>query len=172
MSFVRIPVIASIFATLFIIQEALLNRINFFIGGFSLYLAWFLVWTLFEDRSNALAVGFIAGLIADLSPTLDAPFGLWIFVFTVTAYLMSTNVRTALDTELSPVVLTGVAVIGSTITLIFYALTGAILGVEIGSFSSIAKELIGNALWCLVLSPLYVPVVHGLFKLSLTARSR
>ncbi|MEN9292667.1 MAG: hypothetical protein RL288_463, partial [Actinomycetota bacterium] len=35
----RVPRIVAVFALVFLLQEALINRISFFIGGFSLYLA-------------------------------------------------------------------------------------------------------------------------------------
>ena len=106
MTFNRLPAIIGIFALVFILQEALINRINFFVGGFSLYLAFFVAWIMQEERNSAVTTGFIAGLIADLSPTLEAPFGLWTFVLTSLSYLLATNVRAALDSELSPVVMT------------------------------------------------------------------
>ena len=72
----RIPGLLGVFGLLFLLQEGLLNRINFLIGGFSLYLAFFVAWIMQEERNSAVVTGFIAGFIADLSPTLEAPFGL------------------------------------------------------------------------------------------------
>ena len=72
----RIPAIIGVFSLIFLLQEALINRIDFFIGGFSLYLAFFMAWIMQEERNSAVVTGFVAGFIADLSPTLEAPFGL------------------------------------------------------------------------------------------------
>jgi rod shape-determining protein MreD len=163
----RVPGIVAVFSLMFLLQEALINRVTFFIGGFSLYLAFFIVWVMQEERGSAVATGFIAGFIADLSPTLEAPFGLWSFVFTVVAYLIANNVRSALDSDLS-----WVAVFGSVTASGMFLISGAILGQEVGSASYVLKELLGNALWTLLLSPIYAPISIKLYRATLTARNR
>ena len=83
----RLPAITIVFLLFFLLQESLLNKVDFFIGGFSLYLAFFMAWIMQDERNSAVATGFIAGLIADLSPTLEAPFGLWTFILTSMSYV-------------------------------------------------------------------------------------
>ncbi|MFM8898028.1 MAG: hypothetical protein ACKOFL_04205 [Actinomycetota bacterium] len=168
----RVPAIIATFALLFLLQESFLNKIDFFIGGFSLYLAFFMAWIMQDERNSAVATGFIAGFIADLSPTLEAPFGLWTFILTAMSYVLATNVRAALDAELSPVVMSAVTVIGSSIALTSFVLCGAILGQEVGSSTYVIQEIFGNALWALLLSPLYVPIAIGIYRATLTARNR
>lgn len=168
----RLPAIIATFVALFLLQESLLNKIDFFIGGFSLYLAFFMAWIMQDERNSAVATGFIAGFIADLSPTLEAPFGLWTFILTAMSYVLATNVRAALDAELSPVVMSAVTVIGSSIALLAFVICGAILGQEVGSASYVLQEILGNALWSLLLSPLYVPIAIGTYRATLTARNR
>ena len=168
----RIPAIIGTFALVFIVQEALINRINFFVGGFSLYLAFFVAWIMQEERNSAVTTGFIAGLIADLSPTLEAPFGLWTFVLTSLSYLLATNVRAALDSDLSPVVMTFVTVTGSAVALILFLITGAILGQDLGSATFVMREIGGHGLWTLLLSPIYIPLTIATYRLTLTARNR
>ena len=168
----RLPAIFGIYFFLFITQEAILNRINFFIGGFSLYLAFFMAWIMQEERNSAVTTGFIAGFILDLSPTLEAPFGLWTLVLTGMSYILATNVRAALDSELSPVVMTVVTVVGSSVALLLFLLFGAILGQDVGSGSYVSREILGNAMWALLLSPLYVPITIALYRATLTARNR
>jgi len=157
---------------MFLFQEALLDRIDFFVGGFSLYLAFFMAWIMQDERNSAVTTGFIAGFILDLSPTLEAPFGLWTLVLTGMSYILATNVRAALDSELSPVVMTAVTVFGSSIALILFLLFGTILGQDVGSGAYVAQEIIGNALWALLLSPIYIPVTIALYRGTLTARNR
>ena len=123
----RIPLVSGVFFLLFLIQESILNRINFFIGGFSLYLAFFIVSVIDEDRISALIIGFIAGFIADLSPTLSTPFGLWTFVLTLIAYLIVFVIRPALDAKITAATLTSVIVVTSTLTISLLALLGLIL---------------------------------------------
>jgi rod shape-determining protein MreD len=168
----RIPAIFGIFFLMFLLQEAILNRINFLIGGFSIYLAFFMAWIMQEEKNSAVATGFIAGLILDLSPTLEAPFGLWTLVLTGMSYILATNVRAALESELSPVVMTVVTVLGSSVGLILFLLFGAILGQDVGSGAYISQEIFGNAVWVLLLSPLYIPITVALYRVTLTARNR
>ena len=168
----RIPAIALVFLLFFLLQESILNKIDFFIGGFSLYLAFFMAWIMQDERNSAVATGFIAGLIADLSPTLEAPFGLWTFILTSMSYVLATNVRAALDSDLSPVVMSIVTVTGTSVALFLFVLSGAILGQDVGSSTYVIQEIFGNALWTLLLSPLYVPITVALYRATLTARNR
>jgi len=168
----RLPAIFGIFFFMFLLQEALLNRVNFLVGGFSLYLAFFMAWIMQDERNSAVATGFIAGFILDLSPTLEAPFGLWTLVLTGMSYILATNVRAALDSELSPVVMTMVTVLGSSVALILFLLFGAILGQDVGSGAYVTQVIFGNAMWSLLLSPLYVPITVALYRATLTARNR
>ena len=168
----RLPAIFGIFFFMFLLQEAIFNRINFLVGGFSLYLAFFMAWIMQDERNSAVATGFIAGFILDLSPTLEAPFGLWTLVLTGMSYILATNVRAALDSELSPVVMTMVTVLGSSVALILFLLFGAILGQDVGSGVYVTQVIFGNAMWSLLLSPLYVPITVALYRATLTARNR
>jgi rod shape-determining protein MreD len=168
----RIPAILAVFLALFLFQESVLNQIDFYVGGFSLYLAFFMAWIMQDERNSAVATGFIAGFIADLSPTLEAPFGLWTFILTAMSYVLATNIRAALDAELSPVVTSAVTVLGSSVALLLFVLCGAILGQDVGSATYVMQEIFGNALWALLLSPLYVPVTIALYRATLTARNR
>ena len=172
MSINRVPISSGLLLLIFLFQEAFVNRINFFLGGFALYLAFAIAWILREERSSAVLIGFLAGLIADLSPTLEAPFGLWTFTMTGLAFLIVTYVRGSLDSNLSPLTLSVVTTIFSTFAIALFVIFGAILGQDVPSFSVVARELIGNALWSFVLAPLYIPLAIRSHKLSLSARER
>lgn len=172
MSINRVPVSAGLLLLVFLFQEAFVNRVNFFLGGLALYLAFAIAWILREERSSAVLIGFLAGLIADLSPTLEAPFGLWTFTMTGLAFLIVTYVRGSLDSNLSPLALSIVTTIFSTIALMLFVVFGAILGQDLPSLSVLARELLGNALWSFVLAPIYIPVAIRTHKLSLSARER
>ena len=141
MSLNRIPLVTGLLLVTFQIQESLINRIHFFLGGFAFYLAFSIVWILKEDRSTAILMGFISGLIADLSPTLEAPFGLWTFVMTGFAFVLTTYVRGTLDQNLSPLALSVVTATGSAIALTLFLIFGAILGQEVASLSSLLWDL-------------------------------
>jgi rod shape-determining protein MreD len=172
MSIGRIPLVVALLSILFLFQESFINRINFLVGGFSLYLAFVIAWIIREERTSAMIIGFIAGLIADLSPTLEAPFGLWTFVLTGFSYLLVTSVRGALDAIDSPLMMTFVTTVSATSALLLFVITGVILGQEVASISVLVGELLGNAIWTLVLAPIYVPMVLRMQRLTLTARER
>lgn len=172
MSINRVPISAGLLLLVFLFQETFVNRINFYLGGFALYLAFAIAWILREERSSAVLIGFLAGLIADLSPTLEAPFGLWTFTMTGLAFLIVTYVRGSLDSNMSPLTLSIVTTIFCSIALMLFVIFGAILGQDLPSLSVLARELIGNALWSFVLAPLYIPIAIRTHKLSLSARER
>lgn len=168
----RLPLVVSIFFGVFLIQEGFINRINFFIGGFSLYLAFFMAWIINENRNAALVIGFVAGLIADLSPTIEAPFGLWTFVLTSIGYLLSANLKGSLDLMDSPLTRTLWTVLGTSAAMISFAIAGSILGGQFGTLTSIFKELFGNALWTFLLSPIFIPITRAAQRMSMTAKDR
>jgi rod shape-determining protein MreD len=130
------------------------------------------VWILNEDRSTAVLAGFISGLIADLSPTLEAPFGLWTFVMTGFAFILTTYIRGTLNQNLTPLAFSVVTAASSAVALTLFLLFGAILGQEVASLSSLMLEIFGNTIWSLVLSPLFIPIALKMYRLSLTARGR
>ena len=99
----RLPLVIGVLLAIFILQEAFVNRIDFYLGGFSLYLVFVVAWVINEEPENAMLIGFFAGLIADLSPTLEAPFGLWTFVLTGFCFLLVTTIRGNLEPQISPI---------------------------------------------------------------------
>jgi len=172
MSINRVPISAGLLLLVFLFQETFVNRINFYLGGFALYLAFAIAWILREERSSAVLIGFLAGLIADLSPTLEAPFGLWTFTMTGLAFLIVTYVLGSLDSNMSPLTLSIVTTIFCSIALMLFVIFGAILGQDLPSLSVLARELIGNALWSFVLAPLYIPIAIRTHTLSFCALER
>jgi rod shape-determining protein MreD len=172
MNVMRIPYILITLLGVFIFQEALLNRVNFLIGGFSIYLVFVIAWTLQEEPSNAMLIGFFAGFIADFSPTLESPFGLWTLILTGFCYFLATTVRGNLDPQISPLQMTLVTATSSAVLLILFISIGAILGQELSSISILLSEIVGNTLWSLILAPIYIPMTIKFHKLSLTARER
>ena len=87
----RIVSIAGFLLLVFVIQESAIARINFPIAGFSLYIATLIGLISLEDRSGAVIIGFMGGLILDLSPSIDAPFGQWALVMTAIGYIFASN---------------------------------------------------------------------------------
>lgn len=170
MTATRIPLLVSAFGFLFMIQEGFLNRINFYLGGFSLFLAIFITWVVREERTAAITVGFIAGIFADLSPTVEAPFGLWTFILVGIGYLFSANLRSTFDVDLSPISSALLTAFGVTFALACFAITSSVLGGETGSLVTVLQALFGNAMWTVLLSPIYMPLALRVHEATLTSR--
>ena len=56
---------------IFLIQEGAISKINFPITGFSLYVAVLLGLMALEEKHGAIVLGFIGGIILDLSPSVE-----------------------------------------------------------------------------------------------------
>ena len=113
MSRVRVINTSIFLLAVFIIQEALISRINFPINGFSLYISTLLVVLALENRSGSLVFGFIGGLIMDLSVAADSPFGQWALVMTIMGYLFSINKESIGDFTDTPLAFIGFIAIAS-----------------------------------------------------------
>ena len=61
------------------------------LSGFSFYLAVLLLMVLLENRTGAVILGFVGGMILDLSPASESPFGQWALILTAISYLIAVN---------------------------------------------------------------------------------
>jgi rod shape-determining protein MreD len=157
---------------IFLIQESAISRINFPVGGFSVYIAVLMAWLAMEDRSSAVIIGFIGGIILDLSPTIDAPFGQWALVMTVMGYLFAANRESIGNFSTKPATSVAFVCLGASLALTLYTLAGLLLGENNGSFSEIALAILGNAIWTLLFSPIILPILSKFRRVGLTPRER
>lgn len=171
MSIYRTSVVTSFFFAIFLIQEALVNRIDFFVGGFSLYLALLFSWLATEEKGNAFVSAFMAGIIFDLTPSFDTPVGLWTVIFLLFSYLVSTYRESLGDLDERPITAALYLVVASSLALIVYLALSGVLGNAIPPFLTAVREVFGNAIWTLLFSPLYFPLVNRVKTRLLTARS-
>jgi rod shape-determining protein MreD len=156
----------------FIVQESAVSKINFPISGFSLYLCAVLGLMSLEDRFGAIALGFIGGLILDLSPSSDSAFGKWAFILTIVGYLFSRNRESIGDFTERPLAFVLFVTAGATITLTIFLLGGVILGENNGAFFINIKTIFGNAIWTLLFSSILLPGLIKLRAFTLTSRER
>ena len=156
----------------FIVQESAVSKIDFPISGFSLYLCAVLGLMSLEDRFGAIALGFIGGLILDLSPSSDSAFGKWAFILTIVGYLFSRNRESIGDFTERPLAFVLFVTAGATITLTIFLLGGVILGENNGAFFINIKTIFGNAIWTLLFSSILLPGVIKLRAFTLTSRER
>jgi len=156
----------------FIVQESAVSKINFPISGFSLYLCAVLGLMSLEDRFGAIALGFIGGLILDLSPSSDSAFGKGAFILTIVGYLFSRNRESIGDFTERPLAFVLFVTAGATITLTIFLLGGVILGENNGAFFINVRTIFGNAIWTLLFSSILLPGLIKLRRFTLTSRER
>lgn len=157
---------------LFVIQELVIARINFPFDGFSLYLAALMIVLSLEDRTGSLVFGFIGGMIMDLSTSADTPFGQWALVLTIIGYLFSVNRETVGDFTQSPFTFVAFVSTAVTLSLLVFLIIGIMLGQNNGGFYHNLTLIFANAIWSLLLTPIFLPVVIKVRKLTLTNRER
>ena len=160
MSIYRTSVTISFFLAIFLIQEALINRIDFFIGGFSLYLALLFSWLATEEKGEAFISAFIAGIILDLTPSLDTPVGLWTATLLLFSYLVSTYRESLGDLDERPITAALYLVVGTSLSILVYVILSGVLGNSIPPFFTVIREIAGNGLWTLLFTPIYFPLVN------------
>ena len=172
MSPVRILSLLVFFFALFVIQESAVSLVHFPISGFSLYLAIAISLIAFEDHNGALITGFVAGIVLDLSPTSNAPFGQWALILTFIGFLFAINKDSISDLTSSPVTFVIFVGAGVTIALFIYLGFGTLLGEQNGSLSHDAIVVSGNLLWTVIFTPMFLPALERVREYSLTARER
>jgi rod shape-determining protein MreD len=162
MSSAKTAITISFFIAIFLLQESLINQIDFFLGGFSLYLALLFSWIVSEERSGMFLSAFIGGILLDFTPTLDTPVGLWTFTLLVIAYAISRFQDELGDLDAKPITAAIYLVIATSLSATLYLIISGILGNDIPPVTTVLSELIGNSLWTLLFSPIYFPIIYRL----------
>jgi rod shape-determining protein MreD len=169
-SWSRVGIFSVFLFAVFVVQEAAISKINFPISSFSLYLAVLLGLMCLEDKFGAIVLGFVGGLILDLSPSSDSPFGKWALILTILGYLFASNRESIGDFTERPGAFIIFISLGAAITLIVFLCFGVLLGENNGNFNSNMFTILGNSIWTLLFAPILLP---GLVKWrSLTVNSR
>ena len=156
----------------FVIQESAISKINFPISGFSLYLCVLLGLMALEDRFGAIALGFIGGIILDLSPSSDSPFGKWALILTLVGYLFSRNRESIGDFTQRPVAFILFVSAGVTATLAIFLILGIVFGENNGALLNNLQTIFGNGIWTLLFSSVLLPGLVKLREFTLTSRER
>ena len=172
MSRIRVLNTSVFLFVIFLLQETIVSRINFPIGGFSLYLATLMVLLSLEDRNSALVFGFIGGLIMDLSAAADTPFGQWALVLTAIGYLFSVNKESIGDFTLLPITFLLFISLASALSLFLFLAIGAMLGQENGTVTHAFSIIFANTLWSILLTPLFLPAIIKTRAALLSNRER
>jgi cell shape-determining protein MreD len=142
------------------------------ITGFSLYLAIIVSMVLLENRTGAVILGFVGGIILDLSPSSQAPFGQWALILTLVAYLIAVNAESIDEIVSRPVGLGIFVAAGTSLSLISYISVGMLLGESNGSLSRDFLVIAGNFFWTALLAPFFMPALLVIRDASVSARER
>jgi len=157
---------------LFIIQEVIIARVNFPFSGFSLYLAALMIVLALEDRTGSLVFGFTGGLIMDLSPSADTPFGQWALVLTIVGYLFSVNRETVGDFTQTPLTFVLFVTAAVSLSLATFIGIGLMLGQNNGGLFHNTGLIFINSLWTFLITPIFLPLIVRIRKLMLNNRER
>lgn len=157
---------------LFILQESFVSRIHFPITGFSLYISVLVALIALENRIGAVAMGFIGGLILDLSPTSDSPVGQWALIFTLAGFLISSNLESVGDFASTPLSFVLFVACASALSLIMYLVVGTMLGENSGSLWHAIVVIFGNFVWTMLLTPFILPIVRAIRGATLETWAR
>ena len=172
MSPVRIALNATFLLLVFVIQESLISPARLPLSGFSLYLAVLLSLVLLENRTGAVILGFVGGLILDLSPSSNAPFGQWALILTGVAYLIAVNAE-SIDEIVSRPVGVGLFVgFGTSLALSLFLVLGSLLGESAGSFGRALVVIGGNFFWTVLITPFVMPILVAVREVTIGARER
>ena len=167
MSLQRVGISASLLLALFVLQESFISRIHFPVTGFSLYISVLVALTALEDRNGAIVMGFIGGLILDLSPTSDSPVGQWALIFTLVGFLISSNLESVGDFASTPFSFVFFVACASAFSLVLYLIVGTMLGENSGSLWHDLIIILGNFLWTMLLTPFILPGVRWVREATL-----
>lgn len=172
MSPTRVGISTAFLFLVFAVQESVVSRVHLPITGFSLYLAVLVCLIALENRNGAIVMGFIGGLVLDLSPTSESPFGQWALIFTIMGYLIASNMESIGDFTSEPISFVLFIAVGSAFALFSYIIAGLMLGENVGSFSRALIIVAGNFAWTVLFTPLFLPVIRRAREVSLTSRER
>ncbi len=125
-----------------------------------------------EDRFGAIALGFIGGIILDLSPSSDSPFGKWALILTLVGYLFSRNRESIGDFTQRPVAFILFVSAGVTATLAIFLILGIVFGENNGALLNNLQTIFGNGIWTLLFSSVLLPGLVKLREFTLTSRER
>jgi rod shape-determining protein MreD len=169
---VRIALNATFLLLIFVIQETLISPARLPLSGFSLYLAVLLSLVLLENRTGAVILGFVGGLILDLSPSSNAPFGQWALILTGVAYLVAVNAESIDEIVSRPVGVGLFVASGASLALILFLIFGSLLGESAGSLGRATIVIGGNFFWTMLITPFFMPLLLAIREVTIGARER
>ena len=142
------------------------------LSGFSFYLAVLLLMVLLENRTGAVILGFVGGMILDLSPASESPFGQWALILTAISYLIAVNAESIDQIVSRPVGLGLFVALGTSLSLVAYLLMNGLLGLATGTAGRDALVILGNFFWTMLLAPFFMPLLIVIRDATIGSRER
>jgi rod shape-determining protein MreD len=169
---IRIGINAALLLFIFTIQETVISRIHLPITGFSLYLAALVLMVILENRTGAVILGFVGGLVLDLSPSSQSPFGQWALILTAISYIIAVNAESIDGIISRPVGLGLFVALGASLALIAYLIMDSLLGQPTGTFGRDVIVIAGNLFWTMLIAPFLMPIFTAFREATIGSRER
>ncbi len=166
----QISVATPIFLLIFLVQEAVISQFRLPGGGFSILLIFALTWAVLSQPEVAAVIGFTSGILMDLSQSAGGPFGQWTLIMLLAGYAISYIGYGDDNIHANAIGIVFFVVIANFFVEIAYLITGALLGVSIGSMDQIVTTLFGMSMWALLVSPIVLPVFTRLHVMIFDSR--
>ena len=148
-----------VYLLFFGLQLMIVDQIHFPLGGFSLFLIFALCWAALSAPEIGAVAGFAAGLLLDLDPSSNGPFGQWMLVLSVVGYGIAFLRYGDGGLRNSPLSLIVLVALGVVVSLGVYVLLSLMLGEDLGNAAQLARTILGNGLWSLAVTPFILPLV-------------
>jgi rod shape-determining protein MreD len=167
----QISVATPIFLLIFLIQEAVISQFRLPGGGFSILMIFALTWAVLSQPEVAAVIGFASGILMDLSQSAGGPFGQWTLIMLLAGYAISYIGYGDDNIHANAIGIVFFVVVANFFVEIAYLITGALLGVSIGSLGQVVITLLGMSIWALLVSPIMLPIFTRMHAMIFDSRS-
>ena len=163
---------ALILLFIYTLQESLMNQVRLPGGGFSLFLIFILVWAALSTPEVGAVTGFAAGFLIDLSPSSSGPVGQWTLIMVLTCFGIAFLGFGDDKARGNPITIVFLVLFGVFVSEVAFLFSGALLGVNLGSFGQILLTLIGMSMWTLLITPFTLPIFSRMHAFTFDTGSR
>jgi uncharacterized membrane protein len=119
----------------------------------------------------AAVIGFASGILMDLSQSAGGPFGQWTLIMLLAGYAISYIGYGDDNIHANAIGIVFFVVVANFFVEIAYLITGALLGVSIGSLGQVVITLFGMSIWALLVSPIMLPIFTRMHAMIFDSRS-
>jgi rod shape-determining protein MreD len=172
MSTRKIFLTATFFIMMHVLQEAFVTQFRIAGGGFSLFLIFALLWAALSTPNSGALIGFVAGLLMDLSQSASGAFGQWTLVLILVGFGISYLGIGYENVRLNPFTITFLVTVSVLAARVLYLIISVLLGENLGTLTSIGTSLLIGVLWSAAIVPIMMPLVARAYDFINDTRSR